>query len=194
MHDIEPYHKWRNHYISSTDDKSPLFGREYDEFKFVNKVYNYFIHPQWDDFGSQTLYGKILFVDYSNSFCCIELIGEWNDCINNDIMFLKREIVDFITMHDVHKFAIFCDNVMNYHSSDDSYYEEWYDDVKEEGGWITFVNTFEHVKTEMESARLQHYVNIGPQFNDMNWRKLKPLILMNHIEDIMKLSIKQLSY
>ena len=194
MHDIEPYHKWRNQYISSQDDKSPLYGRVYDEFTFTNKVYNYFIHPQWDDFGSQTLYGKILFVDYNTSFCCIELIGEWNDCINNDIMFLKREIVDLMTIHDISKYAIFCDNVMNFHSSDDSYYEEWYDDVKDEGGWITFINTMDHVKSEMESARLQHYVNIGPQYNEMNWRKLKPLAVCSHIDDLIKLSIKQLSY
>jgi len=194
MHDIEPYHKWRNHYISSQDEKSPFYGRVYNEFTFTNKVYNYFIHPQWDDFGSQTLYGKIIFVDYSESFACIELIGEWNDCISNDIMFLKREIVDAMSYQNIHKYAIFCDNVLNFHSSDDSYYEEWYDDVKEEGGWIALVNTLPHVQTEMESARLQHYVHIGPQFNEINWRILKPSTIMNHIENIMSNSIKQLTY
>jgi len=194
MHDIEPYHKWRNEYISSNDDKSPFYGRVYNEFTFTNKVYNYFIHPQWDDFGSQTLYGKIIYVDYSASFACIELIGEWNDCISNDIMFLKREIVDALSIHNIHKFVIFCDNVLNFHSSDDSYYEEWYDDVKEEGGWIAFVNTLQHVQSEMESARLQHYVNIGPQYNEINWRVLKPTTIMNHIELIMSNSIKQLTH
>ena len=160
MHDIEPYHKWRNHYISSEDERSPFYGKVYDEFMFRNKVYNYFIHPQWDEFGSQTLYGKILYVDYSSAFACIELIGEWNDCISNDIMFLKREVIDALTCHDIAKFVVFCDNVMNFHNSDDSYYEEWYDDVKEEGGWITFVNTFDHVLKEMESVRLLSLIHI----------------------------------
>ncbi len=194
MHDIEPYHKWRNHYISSEDKRSPFYGKVYDEFMFRNKVYNYFIHPQWDEFGSQTLYGKILYVDYASNYACIELIGEWNDCISNDIMFLKREVIDDLTCHDITKFVVFCDNVLNFHSSDDSYYEEWYDDVKEEGGWITFVNTFDHVLKEMESVRLQNYVNIGEMYNEMNWRKLKPAAILSHLEFLMNNRIKQLTY
>ncbi len=43
--------------------------------------------------GSETLYLKILFVDYDERYAIIELIGEWNDAINNDIMLLKRDIV-----------------------------------------------------------------------------------------------------
>ena len=53
MHDIEPYYKWRDHYTSESDDRSPFYGRVYNEFQYTQKVYNYFIHPQWDDFGSQ---------------------------------------------------------------------------------------------------------------------------------------------
>ncbi len=194
MHDIEPYHKWREHYTSSEDERSPFYGRIYDEFKFTNKVYNYFIHPQWDEFGSPTLYAKIIYADYHKGVACIELIGEWNDCISNDIMFLKREIIDDMMNHDVHKYVVLCDNVLNFHSSDDSYYEEWYDDVKDENGWIVFLNTLEHVMAEMESVRLQHYVNFGPQYNGINWRKLKPSVIADYIEDIQSNEIKQLSY
>jgi hypothetical protein len=67
MHDIEPHFKWQNEYISSEDKLSPFHGRIYDEFRFTQKIYNYFIHPQWDEFGSQTLYMKILFVDYESA-------------------------------------------------------------------------------------------------------------------------------
>jgi len=56
MHDIEPYYKWREYYVASEDEQSPFYGRTYDEFKFTKKIYNYFIHPQWDYIGSQTLY------------------------------------------------------------------------------------------------------------------------------------------
>lgn len=90
MHDIEPWWGWRDEYVAEKDSRSPFYGRTYDEFTFTNKVYNYFIHPQWDFFGSETLYGKILYVDYTRHYALIELIGEWNDCITNDIMFLKR--------------------------------------------------------------------------------------------------------
>ena len=64
MQDIEPYYQWRELYIASEDELSPFHGVVYSEFEFSNTVYNYFIHPQWDDFGSNTLYLKIIFVDY----------------------------------------------------------------------------------------------------------------------------------
>jgi len=81
MHDIEPYYKWREYYVASEDERSPFFGRTYDEFKFTKKIYNYFIHPQWDYIGSPTLYIKILYVDYTLGYTLIELIGEWNDAV-----------------------------------------------------------------------------------------------------------------
>ena len=59
MHSIEPYYHWRNLYIASEDDASPFYGREYSEFEFENKVYNFLIHPQWDSIGSETLFIKI---------------------------------------------------------------------------------------------------------------------------------------
>ncbi|MEZ5031239.1 MAG: hypothetical protein R2787_07550 [Saprospiraceae bacterium] len=64
MHDIEPHFLWRDLYVASEDRHSPFFRRQYDEFHFTQKVYNYYIHPQWDNLGSTTLYGKALFVDY----------------------------------------------------------------------------------------------------------------------------------
>ena len=75
MHDIEPFYKWRDKYIASEDKDSPFYGRKYSEFSFTKKIYNYFIHPQWDEFGSPTIYMKILFIDYNESYCFIELIG-----------------------------------------------------------------------------------------------------------------------
>lgn len=192
MHDIEPFYKWREKYVADQDSDSPFYGREYDEFKFTNKIYNYFVHPQWDSFGSPTLYAKILFVDYDEKFACIELIGEWNDCITNDIMYLKREVIDPIINTEVNKFICFCDNVLNFHGSDDSYYEEWYDDTKDMNGWICFVNTLDHVKIEMESNHIDHYVKLGYDYNEINWRAHQPKSLLNFLEKKMELEIKKL--
>lgn len=194
MHDIEPYFKWRKHYIASEDKKSPFYGRAYDEFKFTDKIYNYYIHPQWDNFGSSTLYAKLIFVDYDQGFCFIELLGEWNDCISNDIMFLKREVIDDLIAHDITRFVVFCENVLNFHGSDDSYYEEWYDDVKEEGGWIAFINTQPHVCKEIESHRLQYYVHVGEVYNEVNWRGSEPHYIINHLETLIHNGVKQLQY
>ena len=162
MHTIEPYYKWRDIYSAETDEKSPFYGREYNEFSFTKKVYNYFIHPQWDEFGSNTLYSKIIFVDYSLQYAVIELIGEWNDCLHNNIMFFKRNVIEPLMKNDIKFFVITCENVMNFHGSDDCYYEEWQDEVNDEGGWISFINIFTHVQEEMQNVGLQFYVNLGP--------------------------------
>lgn len=183
MHDIEPFFKWRGSYIASEDHLSPFFGKTYSEFHFTNKVYNYYIHPQWDEFGSATLYLKVLYSDYHQGYSIIELIGEWNDCLHNDVMFLKREIIDDMREKGINKFILICENVLNFHGSDDCYYEEWYDDVKEEGGWICFVNTLEHVAEEMNSTCIHHYVHLGEAFNEVDWRVLKPHLLFKVIEN-----------
>src|SRR5690349_6526633 len=148
MQDIEPYYAWRELYQSSEDEYSPFFERVYSEFEYSNTVYNYYIHPQWDDFGSQTLYMKILFIEYEQKYAIIEFIGEWNDAINNDIMFLKRDIIENMMKHGINKFILIGENVLNFHASDDCYYEEWFQDVDD--GWIAALNFREHVLKEFE--------------------------------------------
>lgn len=194
MHDIEPYHKWREYYIAAEDKNSPFYGKQNSEFQYSEKIYNYYIHPQWDDFGSQTLYMKKLFVDYDQGIACIELLGEWNDILHNDIMFLKREIVDPLMKHDIYKYIIYCDNVLVFHGEDDDYYEEWYQDVSDEGGWITFVNVQEQVMADMEAKGLQYYVNLGPNLNNLKWRIPSPLQSIAAVKILMENTVKQLRY
>lgn len=90
MQDLEPFYLWRELYIAAEDELSPLHGNVYSELEYSNTIYNFYIHPQWDVFGSATLYLKILFADYEKQYAIIEFIGEWNDALYNDIMFLKR--------------------------------------------------------------------------------------------------------
>ncbi|MEO1260441.1 MAG: hypothetical protein AAFZ15_16715 [Bacteroidota bacterium] len=185
MHDIEPYHRWRHKYVSSEDQLSPFFGRTYDEFFFTQKIYNYFIHPQWDGFGSATLYMKILMADYEKGYAIFEMLGEWNDCLHNDVMFLKRDVVDEIMPSGINKFIIIAENVLNFHAGDDDYYEEWYDDVKEEGGWIALVNVLPHVEEELKEINLKYYVNYGGPLNDINWRAHTPKTLLQQVENLL---------
>lgn len=192
MHDIEPHYHWRDEYTAEEDSRSPFFGRQYDEFQFSQKVYNYYIHPQWDAFGSSTLYLKILFVDYIEQYAIIELIGEWNDCLHNDIMFLKREIIDTLMQEEVFKFILICENVLNFHGSDDSYYEEWYEDVRDEDGWICLLNILPHVEDEMLDTQLQSYIHFGGPLNDVNWRPQKPKVMFEAIEGLLQQATKRL--
>ncbi len=180
MHDIEPFYNWRHLYVAEEDERSPFYMREYSEFEYTNVIYNYLIHPQWDDIESPTLFIKILFTDYEQGFTIIELIGEWNDCINNDIMLLKRDIIEQLMHHGVKKFILIGENVLNFHASDDEYYQEWFDEV--EDGWIAFLNFRKHVLDEFQRANIDFFIVSGGQLNDISWRTSSPMQLFEKVE------------
>jgi hypothetical protein len=54
-------------------------------------------------------------VDYDSAYAIIELIGEWNDAIENDIMILKRDIIDVLIDQGVNQFILIGENVLNFH-------------------------------------------------------------------------------
>ena len=180
MHEIEPYYRWRDDYIASEDPLSPFVDTKYNEFEFDKQIYNYLIHPQWDFFGSQTLYLKVLYSDYDLGFSIIEFIGEWNDALHNDIMTLKREIIELMVDEGLNKFILIGENILNFHSSDDCYYEEWFQDV--EDGWIAGINFREHVISEFKRNNIDYYINLGGNLDDMSWRNLKPIQLFKNVE------------
>ncbi len=192
MHDIEPHFLWRDEYMAEEDRRSPFYGREYDEFNYQQKVYNYLLHPQWDDFGSDTLYLKILYAEYEDGYAILELIGEWNDLLHNDIMYLKRDIIDDMIEAGITKYILICENVLNYHGDDDSYYEEWYDDIKDEGGWIVLLNTLPHVAEEMAQAHLDNYTVFGDLLADVNWRPHKAATVFQAIDGLVQSGEKRL--
>ncbi len=181
MYDIEPFQRWREQYTPEEDTRSPFYGATYESAK---QIYNYVIHPYWDEFGSETLLIKVLFVDYDAHFAIIECIGEWNDAIENDIAELKRQVIEPMLDTGIAKFVLLLDNVLNFHASDDCYYEEWAEEARDNDGWIAFVNTFDHVWQEMDVVRLQNYAYYGRDFNDLNWRAHKPKALMEKIEEL----------
>lgn len=183
MHDIEPYYHWRNFYRAEDDPDSPFYGRRYSEIYFTNTVYNYYIHPQWDHFGSGTLYLKLLYTDYEKGFVIIELIGEWNDCLYNDIMFLKRNIIDHLSERGISRYILIGENVFNFHYSDDLYYQEWREDI--EDGWITLIGFLPHVIDEMKKARINFQVYMNPLVNELNWRTMLPENLLVAVEGIL---------
>ena len=119
MHQIEPYYNWLKYYNSSLDPNSPFEGKEYNFDLYSETIYGYYINPHWDFMGSETLYIKILFANYKQSYVIIEFIGEWNDAINNDIMHFKRNIVDHFNGLGITKYILIGENVFNFHGSDD---------------------------------------------------------------------------
>jgi hypothetical protein len=129
------------------------------------------------------LYVKIIFADYNKGFLVAELLGEWNDALHNDVMFLKRDVMEVFNAAGIDKFILIGENVLNFHASDDSYYEEWFQDIEDEG-WIVALNFQEHVLDEMKHANIDYYINFGGEFDNMPWRTLSPFQLYQRIKEI----------
>lgn len=184
MHSIEPFYQWRGYYIASEDPNSPFYNREYSEFEFTDTIYNFYIHPQWDNMGSKTLFLKILYVDYELGYAILEFIGEWNDAIENDIMVLKRDIVEPLMEQGINKFILVGENVLNFHYSDDCYYEEWFDEVEE--GWIALINFHDHVLAELERINIDQYFVMGGELEDIEWRTYMPHQFYKKVEDLVQ--------
>lgn len=184
MHDIQPYHRWLNYYDPAHDENTPFYGKEYNYDLYSEEIYGYYIDPAWDFFGSETLYLKILFVDYDLGYSIIELIGEWNDTINNDIMYLKRDVIELLIANGINKFILLGEYVFNFHGSDDCYYEEWFDEV--EDGWIAAVNFREFVEEEFANYNIDSYINFGGTLQVENWRTLKPVQFYEKINQLIQ--------
>ncbi|MFT6883671.1 MAG: hypothetical protein ACI83W_001106 [Marinoscillum sp.] len=182
MHQIEPFYRWLNHYDSSQDELSPFHGKEYNYDLYSENIYGFYIDPAWDFFGSETLYLKLLYVDYEEGYVIIEFIGEWNDAINNDIMLLKRNILEHLSYQNINKFILIGENILNFHGSDDSYYEEWFEEV--EDGWIAGLNFRDFVIDEMTNFQLDYYLNFGGQLDIMDWRTMSPKALCVLIDQL----------
>ena len=183
MHTIEPHYNWIEQYSASEDSRSPLFEAENSLDTYTNTIYGYYIHPQWDSLGSETLFCKILFADYETGLAVLEFIGEWNDAIENDIMALKRNIVDVLVHEGIRKFILIGENVFNFHGSDDDYYEEWFEDA--EDGWIAGVNFQDHVQREMRQYNVDNYVNFGGELDDLPWRTYEPRRLFEIVDGLL---------
>ena len=112
------------------------------------------------------------------------MIGEWNDTIENDVMTLKRDIIDELIPTGLNKFILIGENVLNFHGSDDCYYEEWIDDA--EDGWVAMLNFHEHVEREMQEIGIDQYCIMGGELDELEWRTFLPNNLFAKVELIVK--------
>jgi hypothetical protein len=182
MHTIEPYYNWRHLYIASEDPQSPMYGYFNSEVEFTDRIFDHIIHPQWDNFGCETLFLKILFVDYSTGYAIIEFLGEWNDAVHNDIMRFKRDLIDEMLPLGIDKYILIGENILNFHADITDYYEEWLEEVPE--GWMAFLNLRPHVLDEISSYGLDQFFVLGGELDDFAWRTKKPEMLYKKLEEI----------
>jgi MFS superfamily sulfate permease-like transporter len=82
------------------------------------------------------------------------------------------------------KFILIAENVLNFHSGDKDYYEEWFEEVTDEGGWIVALNMPEQTQYDFKKKKLNYYIEL---IDIPNWRVYKPQHLFDKInEDISK--------
>lgn len=182
MHTLEPFYNWRHRYTAEEDERSPFHGTEHSEFEFTHAVYDHVIHPQWDDFGSSTLYLKVLFVQYDDGYAIIELIGEWNDLLHNDVMYLKRDVIEPMMAQGITKFILIGENVLNFHAGEEDYYAEWFDETADADGWIALLNFREHVRDDLRAANIDQYFLLGGKLDQMDWRTFEPEDLFERVD------------
>jgi len=182
MHNLEPFYNWREKYIASNDFRSPFYGYQNSEVYYTDHIYDHIIHPQWDNFGSETLFLKVLYADYEQGYAIIEFLGEWNDLLHNDIMTLKRDIIDVMIEEGITKYILIFENVLNFHADITDYYEEWSDDIPD--GWMAAINIRKHVLDEMSAYGIDEYFVLGGRLNDVTWRTKKPKQIFKQLEEI----------
>jgi hypothetical protein len=184
MHDIEPYYNWLKYYDPADDERSPFHGKQYNHDVYSETIYGYYIDPAWDSIGSETLYVKILYADYLQGFAVIEFIGEWNDTLHNDIMTLKRNLLEVMINEGINKFILIGENIFNFHGSDDSYYEEWFEEV--EDGWIAAVSFPDFILEEFRKYHIDSYINMGGTLQIPQWRTLQPLNFFDLVNSLVQ--------
>jgi hypothetical protein len=87
-------------------------------------------------------------------------------------MMLKRDIIDDLLKEGINKFILIGENVLNFHASDDCYYQEWFEDV--EDGWVVALNFRDHVLSEFSKNNIDYYLIYGGELNELRWRNYQP--------------------
>ena len=94
-------------------------------------------------------------------------------------MTLRRDVTDQFFQYGITKFILIAENVLNFHSSDKEYYQEWFEEVTDENGWIVCLNMPEQTQHDFRKAKLNYYIELVEM---ENWRIYKPFHLFKKID------------
>ena len=183
LRDIEPFYGWLPLYDPKQDERSPFYEIEHNLFYFDRSINHIPAHPLWEDFGSESLLLKILFVNYEEGYAVIELFGEWNDLYDNDFKLLAENVLTFLIDHGINRYMLICENVFNTYLEADDYYAAIQEEL--EDGWICLLRARPRVKEEMEAYGMSSYVFWSEKLDALPWRTLKPPQLLAAVEQLM---------
>jgi hypothetical protein len=102
-------------------------------------------------------------------------------------MELKREVIDVFESEGIFKFVLIAENVLNFHSDGKEYYQEWYEEVSEENGWVVMVAMPEATQHDFKKAKLNQYIEL---YDLTNWRTYKPFHLFKKIDNELMARLK----
>lgn len=192
MFEVEPWYGWLHLYDPEQDEHSPFYGVEHNLFEFDRRIYDMPAHPLWEDFDSENLLLKILYADYEQGYCVIELIGEWNDLQFNDFRLLRDNCLQWLLDAGISRFILICENVFSAFLEMQDYYEAFQDDLGTEG-YIHLLRLRPEVQAEFIRYGISAYVNWSPDADAVNWRKLHPDQLLATVEDTYRKMLPGLS-
>ncbi|MEO0473511.1 MAG: hypothetical protein AAF206_28115 [Bacteroidota bacterium] len=181
---IEPFYGWLNLYSHEQDERSPFHQVEHNMFYYDRSINHIPAHPLWDDFGSESLLTKILFVDYDQGYAILELFGEWNDLYDNDFRLFAENCLTYLVDHGVQQFVFICENVFHIYPDTDDYYQAMQDEL--EDGWMAVLRIRPNVREEMDQYGIAEYFYWSPVLDQISWRKLKPPQLYQLVADRMR--------
>ena len=114
----------------------------------------------------------------------MEFIGEWNDLLHNDIMYLKRDVIEPMFAEGINKFILIGENVLNFHAGEEDYFAEWFEEAMDADGWIALINFLPHVREDLQAAELDRYLVFGGKWDEMPWRALEPDGLLARVDSL----------
>jgi hypothetical protein len=82
-------------------------------------------------------------------------------------------------LQGIFKFIFIAENVLNFHSGDRDYYEEWYEELREQNGWAVCIKMPGQTQYDFHRARLDQYIDLMDQ---PDWRIYKPFHLFRMVE------------
>jgi hypothetical protein len=89
-------------------------------------------------------------------------------------------VIDKLLDEGISKFILITENVLNFHSSDKDYYEEWYENVTDAEGWIVCLNMPDSAQYDFKKKKLNYYIEL---MDIPEWRTYKPYHLFKKIDD-----------
>jgi hypothetical protein len=89
-------------------------------------------------------------------------------------------VIDVFEQQGITKFILIAENVLNFHSGDKDYYQEWFEEVTDEEGWIVCLNMPEATQHDFRKSKLNYYIELIDLFD---WRIYKPFHLFKKIDE-----------